>query len=111
MREYIRQLPSHHQASVTPGLAFRLHLDGPEPDVGHGSSMDPVYEFHPIGLCMRGGDAVRRFYTQFCERFLPLREAFVAHLKSLGFLYVSLDLSGFRSGSMNAVLAAAKRVD
>ncbi|MDZ7669130.1 MAG: ATP-dependent sacrificial sulfur transferase LarE [Gammaproteobacteria bacterium] len=38
------------------------------------------------------------------ERFLPLREAFVAHLKDLGFLYVSLDLSGFRSGSMNAVL-------
>lgn len=29
MSEYIRQLPSHHQASVTPGLAFRLHLDGP----------------------------------------------------------------------------------
>ncbi len=39
------------------------------------------------------------------ERFLPLREAFVAHLKALGFLYVSLDLGGFKSGSMNAVLA------
>lgn len=39
------------------------------------------------------------------ERFMPLREAFVGHLKSLGFLYVSLDLSGFKSGSMNAVLA------
>jgi pyridinium-3,5-biscarboxylic acid mononucleotide sulfurtransferase len=39
------------------------------------------------------------------ERFLPLREAFVAHLKALGFLYVSLDLAGFKSGSMNAVLA------
>ncbi len=39
------------------------------------------------------------------ERFLPLREAFVRHLKDLGFLYVSLDLGGFRSGSMNAVLA------
>jgi pyridinium-3,5-biscarboxylic acid mononucleotide sulfurtransferase len=38
------------------------------------------------------------------ERFLPLREAFVDHLKGLGFLYVSLDLSGFKSGSMNAVL-------
>ena len=34
---------------------------------------DPIYEFHPIGLCMRGGDRIRRFYTQFCERFLPLR--------------------------------------
>ncbi|MEQ8857786.1 MAG: ATP-dependent sacrificial sulfur transferase LarE [Pseudomonadales bacterium] len=39
------------------------------------------------------------------DRFLPLREGFVARLKELGFLYVSLDLSGFRSGSMNAVLA------
>jgi uncharacterized protein len=39
------------------------------------------------------------------ERFLPLRDAFVNHLTSLGFLYVSLDLGGFRSGSMNAVLA------
>ena len=37
---------------------------------------DPVYEFHPIGLCMRGGDLVRRFYTQFCERFLPMRHSF-----------------------------------
>lgn len=38
------------------------------------------------------------------DRFLPHREAFVGHLKALGFLYVSLDLSGFKSGSMNAVL-------
>jgi hypothetical protein len=36
----------------------------------------PVYEFHPIGLAMRGGDTVRRFYTQFCERFLPLRHSY-----------------------------------
>lgn len=39
------------------------------------------------------------------ERFMPLAEAFHAHLKELGFLYVSLDLGGFRSGSMNAALA------
>ena len=37
---------------------------------------DPVYEFHPIGLGMRGGDPVRRFYTQFCERFLPMRHGY-----------------------------------
>lgn len=36
--------------------------------------------------------------------FLTLREPFVAHAKAAGFLYVSLDLEGFRSGSMNAVL-------
>lgn len=41
------------------------------------------------------------------DRFMPYRDAFVTHLKELGFLYVSLDLAGFKSGSMNAVLAAA----
>lgn len=37
---------------------------------------DPVYEFHPVGLRMQGGSTVKRFYTQFCERFLPLRAGF-----------------------------------
>lgn len=39
------------------------------------------------------------------ERFMRYREDCAAYFKSLGFLYVSLDLSGFKSGSMNAVLA------
>ena len=38
---------------------------------------EPIYEFHPMGLCMRGGDVVRRFYTQFCQQFLPLRHSYV----------------------------------
>jgi uncharacterized protein len=38
------------------------------------------------------------------DRFLAHRAEFAAHCKALGFLYVSLDLEGFRSGSMNAVL-------
>ena len=33
------------------------------------------------------------------------REEVVERLKSLGFKFVSVDLEGFRSGSMNAVLA------
>ena len=32
------------------------------------------------------------------------RREVVEHLKSLGFKYVALDLEGFRSGSLNAVL-------
>ena len=32
------------------------------------------------------------------------RREVVDYLKSLGFKYVALDLEGFRSGSMNAVL-------
>jgi len=37
---------------------------------------DPVYEFHPAGLCMRGGATVRRFYAQFFSHFVPLRESY-----------------------------------
>ena len=33
-----------------------------------------------------------------------LREQVVGHLRELGFTYVSLDLTGFRSGAMNEVL-------
>jgi uncharacterized protein len=31
----------------------------------------------------------------------PLRSKLVAHFKTLGYTYVTLDLAGFRSGSMN----------
>lgn len=37
---------------------------------------DPVYEFHPLRRRMRGAATVRAFYTQFIERFLPLRERY-----------------------------------
>ena len=37
-------------------------------------------------------------------RARAFRRAVVEQLKSLGFKYVTLDLEGFRSGSMNAVL-------
>ncbi len=33
-----------------------------------------------------------------------LREEVVSHLKGIGYHYVTLDLQGFRSGSMNEVL-------
>ena len=33
-----------------------------------------------------------------------LREKVVGHLKAIGYKYVTLDLQGFRSGSMNEVL-------
>ena len=39
------------------------------------------------------------------------RREVVEQLKALGFKYVSLDLEGFRSGSMNAVLAGRKPAD
>ena len=38
-------------------------------------------------------------------QFLELREAVVSEFKRLGFSYVTLDLMGFRSGSMDEVLS------
>ena len=37
-----------------------------------------------------------------------VRERVVAQLKELGYVYVTLDLEGFRSGSMNRVLDATR---
>ena len=31
---------------------------------------EPVYEFHPLGRMMRGGERVRRYYTQFIANFM-----------------------------------------
>ena len=31
---------------------------------------EPCYEFHPLGLGMRGGERVRRYYEQFFARFM-----------------------------------------
>jgi len=41
-------------------------------------------------------------------RFLGIREAVASKLKKLGFSYVTLDVMGFRSGSMDEVLTHAK---
>ena len=38
----------------------------------------------------------------------PLRAQVAAKLKSLGYLYATLDLDGYRTGSMNAPLGANK---
>jgi hypothetical protein len=32
---------------------------------------DPRYEFHPLGLAMRGPDLVRRFYQNYFAEFVP----------------------------------------
>jgi len=45
-----------------------------------------------------GAQEIRRLLDE------SLREKLVAHLKELGFTYVTLDLQGYRSGSMNEAL-------
>lgn len=37
---------------------------------------DPVYEFHPSNLRMRGGDTVRRYYDQFFRDFMSKIEGY-----------------------------------
>ena len=65
--------------------------------------------FQPLRVRYHRGDVARievpasdlpRFTTE------PFRGELVAHFKSLGFKFISLDLEGFRSGSLNAMLSA-----
>jgi uncharacterized protein len=46
--------------------------------------------------------------TALLPKLLDCRESVVVALKNAGFSYVSLDLEGFRSGSMNEVIQTAK---
>ncbi len=43
------------------------------------------------------------------DRAFALREEIYAELKDTGFLYVTLDLAGYRSGSLNATLGKGKK--
>lgn len=64
--------------------------------------------FQPLRVRYHKGDAARiEVPADQLSRFADerLRRDVVDFLKSLGFKYVALDLEGFRSGSMNAVLS------
>jgi uncharacterized protein len=39
----------------------------------------------------------------------PLRQEIVDRFKKLGFIYITLDLQGYRTGSMNEVLTAGEK--
>jgi uncharacterized protein len=60
---------------------------------------------------VRHHDTVARLEVEPSDLALCLdaanRERIVARLKELGYIYVTVDLQGFRSGSMNEVLAQA----
>lgn len=43
------------------------------------------------------------------ERLVSYRDSIVGHLKKLGFIYITIDLQGFRSGSLNEVLVQDRR--
>jgi len=63
--------------------------------------------FKPVRVRYHRGDAARiEASAEAIQRFADpqFRREVVEYFKSLGFKYVSLDLEGFRSGSLNAVL-------
>ncbi len=67
--------------------------------------------FQPLRVRYHKGDVARlEVSPDALPRLLAadFREEVVAKLKSLGFKFVSVDLEGFRSGSMNAMLAVEK---
>ena len=68
--------------------------------------------FQPLRVRYHKGDTAR---IEVAVEQLPafadetFRREVVEHFKSLGFKYVAIDLEGFRSGSMNAVLERENR--
>jgi uncharacterized protein len=64
---------------------------------------------HPIGRDGESGELARiEVDPGDFEQLLELREELVAALRTAGYAYVTLDLVGFRSGSMNEVLVSRK---
>ena len=57
------------------------------------------------------GDPVARIETDDAgmDAILPQRHQITEHLKSLGYLYVTLDLAGYRTGSLNEALPRANK--
>jgi pyridinium-3,5-biscarboxylic acid mononucleotide sulfurtransferase len=69
--------------------------------------------FQPLRVRYHKGDMARiEVSLEQLPRLLDseFRRQVVEHLKAIGFKYVSLDLEGFRSGSLNAVLPLARGV-
>jgi uncharacterized protein len=61
--------------------------------------------FAPLRVRHHGQVARLEVAPEQIERLAQQRAQIAAHLKGLGFQYVALDLEGYRSGSMNEVLA------
>jgi uncharacterized protein len=62
--------------------------------------------FKQVRVRHHGNLARIEIYPEEIERLMDgsLREKVVSHLKKIGYYYVTVDLQGFRSGSMNEVL-------
>ena len=67
--------------------------------------------FRQVRVRVHGSLARIELLPQDFPRFLQddIRRPVYDYLKSLGFVYVTLDLAGYRTGSMNETLTAAER--
>lgn len=64
--------------------------------------------FHQVRVRHHGKIARIEVRRDDFEALIPEHERIVKELKALGYVYVTLDLGGFRSGSMNEVLGTGK---
>lgn len=65
--------------------------------------------FYNVRLRIHGGMVRIEVDTEEFGRFMRKREKIISYLKNLGYGYVTLDLEGFRSGSMDINIDKAKK--
>jgi pyridinium-3,5-biscarboxylic acid mononucleotide sulfurtransferase len=113
----IRALAEHWQLSIwnkpaTPCLSSRIAY-GEEVTPERLAMIDAAERFlrerafQPLRVRYHRGDVARiEVRADELPRLVkePLRGELVAHFKLLGFKFIALDLEGFRSGSLNAIL-------
>jgi pyridinium-3,5-biscarboxylic acid mononucleotide sulfurtransferase len=92
-----------------PCLATRFPYDSPITHEGLRQVADGERYLHELGFQVvrvrHHGAMVRlEVATDEIERLVAMREDVTAYFKSLGFTYASVDLSGYRLGSLNEVL-------
>ncbi len=105
---------SNWNKPATPCLASRVPYGSPITSEKLRQIEAAETFLHTLGLGqlrVRHHDQIARLEIEssLFGRALELRPEIIAHLKSLGFHYVTLDLAGFRSGSMNEVLNHGSR--
>ena len=65
--------------------------------------------FHQVRVRIHGKIARIEIWPEEFDRLLSVRERIYRQFQSFGFTYVTLDLLGYRTGSMNETLEEAKR--
>ncbi|MDF2840491.1 MAG: hypothetical protein K0Q99_1263 [Clostridia bacterium] len=83
----------------------------PEKLVVIGEAEDYIRDLGFYELRVRHHDNIARIEIGKADlvKIIPFADQIVAKLKSLGFLYVTLDLAGYKTGSMNDTLSDAEK--